>query len=303
MHEHSGVPPRLLPMTTTIVSVAAKFERPQALSGQLSSALCDRSSYVDTAVTWEEFERSLGRTMRRNVEYYARRLSKNFSCEFRLPESSNDIELAIDHLVRLHQMRWQVTDQPGTFAEPHVESFLRTATRQSQAEWRLRLWTLTVNGRRGRPRRVSGSKPPALLPEGPQSRVRQGGPRHGRAVAQHPRLFRRPSEQPCRTWCTFFWSMPHPRHRACRPARGAACRTYATQISHATTVPRVRRTGSCGVSPERPKGPTLPGSRQISSRGEIYRGPGARVGSRRQPIKVGEHCVRRSLRCHGKNHR
>lgn len=118
----------------------------QALGGQVSSTPCDSAPYVDTAVTWDEYKRSLGRSMRRNAEYYARRLFANFSCEFRLAESSDDLEPAIDHLVRLHQMRWQVAGQPGTFAEPHVESFLRTAMRQSHAEGRLRLWTLSVNG-------------------------------------------------------------------------------------------------------------------------------------------------------------
>src|SRR5688572_32659558 len=33
---------------------------------------CDRAPFVDTSIPWADYKKSLGRSMRRNVEYYAR---------------------------------------------------------------------------------------------------------------------------------------------------------------------------------------------------------------------------------------
>lgn len=116
------------------------------LDGHVSSTVCDSAPYVDTSVSWDDYKRSLGRSMRRNVDYYARRLFKKYTCEFRLVESDGDLESAINDLVRLHQMRWRSAAEAGVFSSPEVESFLREAMRRSQLEGRLRLWTLSLNG-------------------------------------------------------------------------------------------------------------------------------------------------------------
>lgn len=118
----------------------------QRLHGDASSTECVSSRFVDTSVSWNDYRQSLGRSMRRNVDYYARRLFKKYACEFRLVESAADLETAIDDLVRLHQQRWRSAGELGTFHSPDVESFLRKAMRRSHAEGRLRLWTLSVNG-------------------------------------------------------------------------------------------------------------------------------------------------------------
>ena len=116
------------------------------LPGHVSSTVCDSAPFIDTSASWDDYRHSLGRSMRRNVDYYARRLFKRYECEFRLVESEKELEPAIDHLVRLHQMRWRSADEPGVFSSAAVESFLRLAMRRSYSEGRLRLWTLSVNG-------------------------------------------------------------------------------------------------------------------------------------------------------------
>jgi Acetyltransferase (GNAT) domain len=116
------------------------------LRGDISSAVCDSSPFIDTSVSWDDYRHSLGRSMRRNVDYYARRLFKKYACEFRLVESVADLEPAIDDLVRLHQMRWRSVEEPGVFNSPDVELFLRRVMRRSHSEGHLRLWTLSVDG-------------------------------------------------------------------------------------------------------------------------------------------------------------
>jgi CelD/BcsL family acetyltransferase involved in cellulose biosynthesis len=117
-----------------------------ALSLRATSEVCDEARYIDTSVSWLEYKRSLGRSMRRNVEYYSRRLFKNYTCEFHRVTSAAELDGAMTDLVRLHQARWRAIGEPGTLGLPGVESFLRETVRDSFAADRVRLWSLTVNG-------------------------------------------------------------------------------------------------------------------------------------------------------------
>lgn len=117
-----------------------------ALEGRVSSASCDRAPYIDTAGSWQDYKHGLGRSMRRNVEYYSRRLARERDCEFRLVTAPDEFDEAFDHLVRLHQARWTSVNEPGTFRLPVVREFLRESMRRCHGEGRLRLWTLRLDG-------------------------------------------------------------------------------------------------------------------------------------------------------------
>jgi CelD/BcsL family acetyltransferase involved in cellulose biosynthesis len=52
----------------------------------------------------------------------------------------------MDALIRLHQARWQSKGEPGSFALPGVEEFLKEVMRASFQEARLQLGTLTKSG-------------------------------------------------------------------------------------------------------------------------------------------------------------
>ncbi|HKP13907.1 MAG TPA: GNAT family N-acetyltransferase, partial [Blastocatellia bacterium] len=125
-------------------AILPHFER--ALGGTPETAVCETAHYVDTDTDWEAFKRPLGRTTRQNTQRLARRLFENYACEFRRVEAADELERGMDALVRLHQARWQMKDEPGSFALPGVERLLREAARDALAEGRLRLWTLAING-------------------------------------------------------------------------------------------------------------------------------------------------------------
>lgn len=107
---------------------------------------CDRAPYIDTSTDWQPYKISLGRSMRRNIEYYPRRLFKRYACEFNRVRDSNELDGAMDALIRLHQARWQSQGEPGTFNDPTAADLLREAARHSLPRGRLRLWTLKING-------------------------------------------------------------------------------------------------------------------------------------------------------------
>jgi CelD/BcsL family acetyltransferase involved in cellulose biosynthesis len=119
----------------------------KAMGGDGRSSVCDHALQVDTSQGWDWYKQQLGSSMRRSVDYYPRRLAKRYSCEFREVASPDELDPAIDDLIRLHQTRWRMVGEPGIFTNDTVVQFLRTAIWQSQQEDRLRLWTLRINGR------------------------------------------------------------------------------------------------------------------------------------------------------------
>lgn len=108
---------------------------------------CDRSYYIDTTVDWETFLRSVRHSARQSSVRRTRKLFSSHQCELKRVETADELEPAIEALVRLHQMRWQSKGEPGSFALQGVEEFLNEAMRMSFREQRLGLTTLDVNGR------------------------------------------------------------------------------------------------------------------------------------------------------------
>jgi CelD/BcsL family acetyltransferase involved in cellulose biosynthesis len=114
--------------------------------GQSRLSAKTRSYHVDTRVDWQSFKLSLGRSTRTKLDRCTNRLFKTFSCEFRSVGSSVELESATRSLVQLHQARWQLKGERGSFALPGVEELLSGAMRSSFADRRARVWTLTLNG-------------------------------------------------------------------------------------------------------------------------------------------------------------
>jgi CelD/BcsL family acetyltransferase involved in cellulose biosynthesis len=128
-----------------ITSIALPHFR-RALGQQHFLGLCNRSHYVDTNLSWDAFRKTLGKSTRTKLERCARRLSGFASCEFRCVATNEELEPAMDDLVRLHQARWLSKGEPGSFALASFEKFLKEAMRVTLAEERLRLWTLALDG-------------------------------------------------------------------------------------------------------------------------------------------------------------
>jgi CelD/BcsL family acetyltransferase involved in cellulose biosynthesis len=119
----------------------------RALGQSSQVAVCNRTHYLDADTDWETFKSKLGRATRQNTLRQTRRLFESYNCRFRRIEKTDELETAMDALVSLHQARWQSKGDPGSFAIPGFEDFLREAARFSLAEGRLRLWVLEVDGR------------------------------------------------------------------------------------------------------------------------------------------------------------
>jgi CelD/BcsL family acetyltransferase involved in cellulose biosynthesis len=109
--------------------------------------VCDRAPYIDTSTDWNTFKSTLGRSMRRNVEYYGRRLFRTYEgCRFERVTSADELEPSMNALADLHQARWRAKGQPGAFSPP-FRAFLQEAMRDAFCSSRLALWTLKIQGR------------------------------------------------------------------------------------------------------------------------------------------------------------
>ncbi|MFN8003106.1 MAG: GNAT family N-acetyltransferase [Acidobacteriota bacterium] len=118
----------------------------RALGNRAVTEICDHNSYVDTSGDWEMVRQGMGKTLRTNIDRYARRFLKDKEFEFHLATTTSEVEAAMEELIRLHQARWEFKGKPGSFTLPRFEEFLRQIGRIALTENRLRLWTLTVNG-------------------------------------------------------------------------------------------------------------------------------------------------------------
>jgi CelD/BcsL family acetyltransferase involved in cellulose biosynthesis len=107
---------------------------------------CDRAPYVDTSKGWNAYKATLGKSMRRNVDYYPRRLFQQHACSFERAATERAVHDGLDDLIRLHQARWQAAGAPGSFSNPAVLGFVRSAAEDACQSGRLRLWRLTVDG-------------------------------------------------------------------------------------------------------------------------------------------------------------
>jgi CelD/BcsL family acetyltransferase involved in cellulose biosynthesis len=80
------------------------------------------------------------------VEYYPRRLRKSHKVDLRLAATPAEIDIAIDHLVRLHQALWTSRREAGAFSHPSFEQLVREMANEGLGTGNTRLWTLALEG-------------------------------------------------------------------------------------------------------------------------------------------------------------
>jgi CelD/BcsL family acetyltransferase involved in cellulose biosynthesis len=131
-----------LPQDSSVLTFMAR-----ATAGGLRVRPCGRTHYIDTGTTSEGFLQDLGRSTRHSLTRRTRQLMSRHRCEFFQVETPEALDAALDDLVRLHQARWNSIGQPGSFALPGFDAFLRDAARFSIDKQLLRLWVLKVDSR------------------------------------------------------------------------------------------------------------------------------------------------------------
>lgn len=95
--------------------------------------------------TWDEYLKQLGKNMREQIKRYPKRLEKEFSVEYSLAQTPEELSRALGDLFRLHGQRWRARGQTGVLATPRRQRFHRAVCESFlEKDW-LRLWTLRCN--------------------------------------------------------------------------------------------------------------------------------------------------------------
>jgi CelD/BcsL family acetyltransferase involved in cellulose biosynthesis len=119
----------------------------KALGDETQVNFCNCSYYIDTTSGWDAFSKQVSKTIRKNAFRLTRRLFESHDCRFQRIERVEELEPAMDALVRLHQARWTSKGEPGSFSIAGPEQLLREAAQLALADGRLRLWMLEIDGR------------------------------------------------------------------------------------------------------------------------------------------------------------
>lgn len=114
-----------------------------ALGARSAVSRCDRAFVVDTSGDWvgtrAGFRHDIDRAFRQMFTRPGARIDR--------VQTPDELDGAMDDLVRLHQRRWAEKGEPGSFAEGPFESFLRGVARECLERGRLGLWRLHISGR------------------------------------------------------------------------------------------------------------------------------------------------------------
>ena len=97
--------------------------------------------------SYDDYVKSLGKNMREQIKRYPRRLEKQFSVEYELAQTPQQVDEFWNQLVELHGRRWRARGQTGVLALPSRRNFHRYICHKFLANDWLRLWRLKCDGR------------------------------------------------------------------------------------------------------------------------------------------------------------
>ena len=102
---------------------------------------------IDLPSTWDEYRRRLTSKERGNFERYSRRLLRSYQCNIHKCVDQRDLETNLESLFRLHQKRWELRSEPGTFASKVRRDFYLDLSRTLLSRGLLEFWLLDLDGK------------------------------------------------------------------------------------------------------------------------------------------------------------
>ncbi len=118
-----------------------------ALSGDWHIQARQRSYHVNTIANWGDIEQGLHKKFRKNLSRMTKRVVNTGGVQLHCVRDETELDAALQALIRLHQARWAMKGEPGSFALYGMKLFIGEVARASLQEGRLRLWTLELKGK------------------------------------------------------------------------------------------------------------------------------------------------------------
>lgn len=105
------------------------------------SAICP---YAELPESYDEYFAGLSKSARRHTRERIRCIGREHpEAHFGMVTTEEELERALDALVRLHQQRWEGRGYAGSFSDPRIVEFHRATTREAFEQGFLRFYTLT----------------------------------------------------------------------------------------------------------------------------------------------------------------
>jgi CelD/BcsL family acetyltransferase involved in cellulose biosynthesis len=97
--------------------------------------------------TWDAYLSQVSRKERDNIRYYERRLARRCQVRFHKCTAVGELPTSLQTLFDLHQLRWQLRGEPGSFAWAERRQFYDEMARLFLARNWLEFWLLELDGK------------------------------------------------------------------------------------------------------------------------------------------------------------
>jgi len=105
------------------------------------------SPYISLPADWNDFMEKCSSSMRYKIKRDRRKLMSYPEVMIRKTRDTGELEMDFKDLVRLHQQRWEVRNQPGSFSCVEFHLFQKTIMNDMLQNGFLQLWFLSVGSR------------------------------------------------------------------------------------------------------------------------------------------------------------
>jgi CelD/BcsL family acetyltransferase involved in cellulose biosynthesis len=108
----------------------------------LPQDICPRA---ELPATWDEYAGRLQKRFRKNVDYYWRRINRDFQVRYEIVSTQEQVEPTLRQMMLFHQRRWHGRGLPGAFRSHKLVRFHLNAARGMLERGYLDLHRLVIN--------------------------------------------------------------------------------------------------------------------------------------------------------------
>jgi CelD/BcsL family acetyltransferase involved in cellulose biosynthesis len=102
---------------------------------------------IDLPTRWEEYLAMLSKNFRQEIKRLERRYFETGKAVMRVTENLSDFSHSFELLVQMHQRRWRSLGEPGCYASPRFENFIREVSPLLMQQGQMQIQWLEIEGR------------------------------------------------------------------------------------------------------------------------------------------------------------
>jgi CelD/BcsL family acetyltransferase involved in cellulose biosynthesis len=96
--------------------------------------------------SWEVYLKLVSAMEREKIGRFSRRLERKYRARFNRCTKSADLNTCLEHLFRLHQKRWELRGELGSFRHVECRNFFKELSRRLLDRGQLEFWLLELGG-------------------------------------------------------------------------------------------------------------------------------------------------------------